>query len=322
MKKYIISIGVVILLFISYFIIDSLLFDGIKPKSINQNGFQANYFAKPNIKNKTAIILLGGSQWGNYWSEQFASKDFVGLSLPYTGNDNLPKLPEEIPLEYFKKAIIWLKKQPEVNPNKIIVMGASRNSELALILGSTFPKLINGVIAYSPSSVSWSNTVLPYNSDTIKASWKYKGYAIPYIPMNKISGENFSKINSLEYWTIGLKKQDYLENAIIKVEKINGPILLFSGKNDAVWPSSIMANMIEKRLYDNHFKYPCKNIQYENAGHLISRNPDSNSDTSERVGKMTINNKVYEFDFGGTMNGDNTAKKLAKVEVLNFINSL
>jgi len=203
MKKHIVSIGVVIFLFISYLIIDRLLFDGIKPRCINQNGFQANYFVKPHIINKTAIISLGGNQWGDYWSEQFASKNFVGLSLPYTGNNDLPKLPEEIPLEYFKKAIIWLKKQPEVNSNKIIIMGTSRNAELALILGSIFPELINGIIAYSPSSVSWSNTVLSYNSDNIKSSWTYNGIDIPYIPMNKITGNTSLKINTLEYWKIG-----------------------------------------------------------------------------------------------------------------------
>ena len=322
MKKVFISIGIILSLIIAFLVIDNILFDGIRPKKINENGFQANYFLKPNIKNKTAIVSLGGGQWGDYWSQQFAQKGYVGLSLPYKGNNDLPKLTEEIPLEYFENAIKWLKAQPEVNSKKIIVMGASRNSELALILGATFPELISGVIAYSPSAVSWSNTVLPYNSDTIKASWTYKGIDIPYVPMDKITGGTTSEINTLKYWEIGLSKHNYVKDALIKAEKINGPILLLSGKNDAVWPSSIMANMIDKRLHDNHFKYPHQNIQYENAGHLISGNPDSNSGTSERKGKMTINNKVYEFDFGGTINGDNTAKKLAKTEVLKFVSNL
>jgi dienelactone hydrolase len=322
MKKIFISIGIILSLVIAFLVIDNILFDGIRPKKINENGFQANYFLKPNIKNKTAIVSLGGGQWADYWSQQFAQNGYVGLSLPNKGNNDLPKLTEEIPLEYFENAIKWLKAQPEVNPKKIIVMGASRNSELALILGATFPELISGVIAYSPSAVSWSNTVLPYNSDTIKASWTYKGIDISYVPMDKIIEGTTSEINTLKYWKIGLSKHNYVKDALIKAEKINGPILLFSGKNDEVWPSSIMANMIEKRLYDNHFKHPYQNIQYENAGHLISGNPDSNSDTSERKGKMTINNKVYEFDFGGTINGDNTAKKLAKTEVLKFVSNL
>ena len=322
MKKFIVGIGVLILLVAVYLVIDSLLFDGFKPISINQNGFQANYFAKNTTINKTAIILIGGGQWGDYWGAQFANKGFVGLSLPYTRNKGLPKLPEEIPLEYFENAIKWLNEQPEVNPDKVLIMGASRNSELALIIASVFPELVSGVIAYAPSSVSWSNTVLPYNSDTIKASWTYKGEDIPYIPMDKITGNNSSEINTLEYWENGLKKQDHVSAATIKVERIKGPILLFSGKNDSVWPSSLMADMIEKRINDSNFKFDFNNIQYENAGHLISSNPDSDSDTSERMGKITIDGKVYEFAYGGTMNGDNKAKKLARIKVFEFIDKL
>ncbi len=322
MKKIFISIGITLSLIIAFLIIDNILFDGIRPKNINKNGFQANYFSKPNIKNKTAIISLGGGQWGDYWSQQFAQKDYVGLSLSYIGNDDLPKLTEEIPLEYFENAIKWLKAQPEVNPKKIIVLGASRNSELALVLGSTFPELISGVIAYSPSAVSWSNTVLPYNSDIVKASWTYKGIDIPYIPMDKITGSTSLEINTLKYWKTGLSKHNYVKDAIIKVEKTKGPILLLSGKNDGVWPSELMANMIENRLRENNFKYTYKNIQYENSGHLISRNPDSDTDTSERTGEINIDGKTYEYDFGGTMIGDNIAKKSAKIEVFRFINNL
>jgi len=322
MKKYIVGVGVLIVLVAVYLIIDSLLFDGFKPRAIKQNSFQAKYFAKNTTKNKAAIISLGGGQWGDYWGEQFANKGFVGLSLPYTGNEGLPKLPEEIPLEYFENAIKWLSAQPEVNPKKIIVMGASRNSELALIIASVFPELVSGVIAYAPSSVSWSNTVLPYNSNTLKASWTCKGKDIPYVPMDKILGDNSSKINTLEYWKNGLSKTDYVSQAAISVEKINGPILLLSGKDDMVWPSSMMADMIEQRIKEKNFQHSFQNIKFENAGHLISLNPDSDSDTSVRTGKITINGQDYEFAYGGTMDGDNKAKKLARIKVFEFIDKL
>ena len=166
--KYSILISTLVLLLIGYFIADNLLFDGIQPKIINESSFQANYFSKKDVTNKTTVVLIGGEQWGDYWSEQFAKNDMVGVSIPYIGKEGLPKLPEEIDLEYFEKAIHWLRKQPEVNPNKIVVMGASRNAELALIIAATFPETVSGVIAYAPSAVSWSNTVLPYNSNELK----------------------------------------------------------------------------------------------------------------------------------------------------------
>ena len=319
-RKYIISVGVISLLIAGYFIADSILFDGVKSRTINENGFQANYFAKNITEKKAAIVLIGGGQWGDYWGQEFASTGFVGLSLPYIGKEGLPKLPEEINLEYFEKALAWLAKQPEVDPDKIIVMGASRNAELSLVIASLFPKFVGGVIAYAPSSVSWSNTVLPYNSDDLKPSWKYQGKDIPYVPMNKISGNDSNKIETLEYWKSGLTKTDYVKQATIKVEKINGPILLLSGKDDKVWPSSLMADMIEQRIKESNFQHPFLNIKYENAGHLISSNPEINSDI--RTGSMNINGKDYEFEFGGTFEGDKKAKQDAKIKLMEFIENI
>ncbi len=319
-KKYIFGIGIIALLFVGYLIADNILFNGIKPKAINENGFQANYFVKDTIQSKTTVVLIGGGQWGDYWAQEFANKEMVGLSLPYTRKEGLPKLPEEIDLEYFENAIKWLGKQKEVDPNKIVIMGASRNAELALVIASTFPEIVSGVVAYAPSSVSWSNTVLPYNSNELKASWKYNGSDIPFIPMDKISGNDSGKIKMIDYWKNGLSKTDLVNKATIKVEKINGPILLFSGSDDKVWPSLIMANMIEKRLKENNFKHSFHNIKYENAGHLISNNPEGNSNF--RTGTINIDGKDYEYEFGGTNDGDFKAKKDAKIRLIEFIEKI
>jgi dienelactone hydrolase len=319
-KKYIIGIGIITFLLVGFLIVDSILFNGVKPRVVLENGFQANYFAKNITASKTAIILIGGGQWGDYWGQEFAKKGFVGLSLPYFRKEGLAQLPEEINLEYFESAIKWLAKQPEVDSEKIIVMGASRNAELSLIIGATFPKLVGGVIAYAPSSVSWSNTVLPYNSNVLKTSWKHQGDDIPYIPMDKISGNNSTKIETLEYWKNGLTKTDYVTKATIKVEKINGPILLFSGIDDMVWPSAFMADMIEQRINENDFEHGFQNIKYENSGHLISSHPEINS--TIRTGNMSISGKDYEFENGGTYEGDKKAKEDAKTRVMKLIESM
>lgn len=319
-RKYIFGIGIIAFLFVGFFIVDGFLFDGVKPKAINENGFQANYYAKTDTKRKAAIVLIGGGEWGDYWGQQFAKKGFVGLSIPYTQREGLPELPEEINLEYFEKALGWLQNQPAVDPDKIVLMGASRNAELALVIASIFPELVGGVVAYAPSSVSWSNTVLPYNSNILKPSWKYQGADIPYVPMDKIEGNASNKIETLEYWKSGLEKTGFVAQAAIKVENIDGPILLFSGSDDRVWPSTFMADMIEQRVNQHNFKHRFESVKYENAGHLISSNPEMTSDI--RTGKMNIDGKDYEYEFGGTKEGDQKAKKDATKRLMAFIENL
>ena len=199
-------------------------------------------------------------------------------------------------------------------------MGASRNAELALLVASLFPKRVNAVIAFAPSSVSWSNRVLPYNSNDLKPSWTYLGKDIPYVPMDKISVNDSHKIETLEYWKNGLAKTHFIAQATIKVEKISGPIILFSGNDDEVWPSSYMADMIEKRLVEYDFKHSVQNIKFDRAGHLISSHPETNPDN--RVGQIRINGKNYEFEYGGTPEGDEKARNIAKIKLMEFLEKI
>ena len=300
-----------------YWILDGLLFDGVRGRDITERGIQATYFAQPEIQQKPAIVIPGGGPGGEYWASEFAKQGWVGLSLPYYRQPGLPPLLEDIPLEYFETAIRWLGEQPEVDPDRIIVMGASRNAELSLLIASHFPDLVGGVIALAPSSVAWPNAVLPFNSDTLKPSWTFEGQDVPYLPMRKIQGPETSTIETLDYWMAGLQQVSGYPEAVIPVEQIAGPVLLLSGKDDQIWPSAFMSDMIEERLRAHDFPYAVENIQYEDAGHLISRNVETIS--SGRTGQMYIDGKAYAFEHGGSIEGDRAAIMQVREKIFSFV---
>ena len=205
-SKFIGTSIVILLLVIGYLVADHLLFDGVKMRTIQSNEFRGYYFAQEQSVNQPAVILLGGGNAGSYWGQELAKANYVGLSLPYMYEDGLPNVLEEIELDYFKKAILWLRDQKEVNPNSIILMGASRNAELALLLGAYFPDLVQGVIAYAPSSVSWPNTVMASHSEGLKASWLVQGKAIPFMPMAPFQAGKSDTVATLTYWQEALKQ--------------------------------------------------------------------------------------------------------------------
>ncbi|MEO0895990.1 MAG: acyl-CoA thioester hydrolase/BAAT C-terminal domain-containing protein, partial [Bacteroidota bacterium] len=62
---------------------------------------------------------------------------------------------------------------------------------------------------------------------------------------------------------------------------------------------------MEERLKVNNFSHDVENVQFENAGHLISRNLDYIS--KGREGQMYIGGKAYKFEYGGTIEGDKAA---------------
>jgi pimeloyl-ACP methyl ester carboxylesterase len=83
-----------------------------------------------------------------------ASRGHPALAVAYFGLPGLPATLTRIPLEYFATALRWLARQPGVNSDRIIVVGTSRGSEAAQLLGVHYPDLVHSVVALSPSSVA------------------------------------------------------------------------------------------------------------------------------------------------------------------------
>jgi dienelactone hydrolase len=67
-----------------------------------------------------------------------------------------------------------------------------------------------------------------------------------------------------------LKDRPAVERAVIPVERINGPILLASGTDDAIWPSSMMCERVVERLKQRHFAFSFQHSSYDGAGHLLA----------------------------------------------------
>jgi dienelactone hydrolase len=50
------------------------------------------------------------------------------------------------------------------------------------------------------------------------------------------------------------------------VEKINGAVLLVSGEDDQMWPSTYFSNLVMERLERNSFPHPYQHLSYPGAG--------------------------------------------------------
>jgi uncharacterized protein len=224
------------------------------------------YPAKGNIQN-VALILLGGSEGGlpNYYdTEKLTGLGYSCLVLGYFGTKSTPARLEMIPLEYFEKAITDLKSRLELKNKKIVVWGGSKGGELALLLASKF-KEISGVIAAVPSSVVFQGL-----GGKPVSSWSENGESIPFVPF---APYDYSKIINNQYvhvYKLSLEQTEHVQKAEIKVENINGPILLLAAKADSMWPSHQMAEMVIKRLDEHKFPYWYKLFSYVNAGHTLN----------------------------------------------------
>ena len=252
-------------------------------KEVTYNGLVADFFTDPSVKPSKAMIMLGGSEGGKSWSrikrpiELLVQRGYSVLSLAYFKSEGLPSSLEEIPLEYFEKAFDWLSSQEGIVPHEVALLGGSKGSEAALLLGSRYPQ-VKAVIAFSSSSVVWQG--IPSKrfdiGKDVKSSWSANGEGLPFLPYP-------SSIKKLDLILLRLRKMheeallntEGAKEATIQVERIQGAILLFSGERDRLWPATLMGEQIMSRLKAKGFDNPYEHIVFNSGHNGIVMNKDS-----------------------------------------------
>lgn len=229
-----------------------------------------------------AVLVLGGSEGGmrEDFAQALAGEGFAALTVAYFGSKGLPSSLMEIPLEYFASAMSWLEKQPEVKAEAIAVLGGSKGGELALVLAAAYPERIGAVVAYVPSGVVWQG-IPSHANDFRKAprsSWTREGRPVPFLPSAKPSFTETVKFLGFlvgrpgalrPLYERGLEDLEATADATIAVERIQGPVLLLSGSDDQVWPSTTLSEAVIRRLKEHNHPYPDEHLAYQGAGHLF-----------------------------------------------------
>ena len=251
---------------------------GVTREPIRRDGIVGTLFLPSDPGPHPAVMVVSGGGGGISEGRAaiLASHGYAALALGYFGVEGLPRGLVNIPLEYFERAIHWMRAQPWLGDRLLAVWGPSRGGELALLLGATFPD-INAVIAWVPSGVVFWPLGKPEPGDTRPpAAWTYRGQPLPYLQEGNSSSdpppvaERGKPVAYAPFYRGFLRDARAVERATIAVEKTRGPILLVSGSDDQMWPSSDLADIALRRLQAHRHPFPYRHLKYEGAGHLIS----------------------------------------------------
>jgi dienelactone hydrolase len=294
---------------------------GVHISTVSDDGLVGMYFRPEGDGPFPSVLVVGGSAGGFSGADTtaalLASRGFASLALAYFGLPGLPAGLAEVPLEYFAVGIHWLSARPEVK-GRVAVMGRSRGGELALLLAATFPQ-VGAVVAQSPSGVAWGSFGPGSGPDV--AAWTFAGRAVPWLPSEEgPAWEEVYKSRPL-VCTPGvladLSDVEAVRRAEIEIERATCPILMISGEDDALWPSTTMTELVEKRAQRLGFIHSLVHLRFPDAGHLCSLPPGR---PSPLVSEHPVDHELLAF--GGSREGNAASQAKSWSETLTFLNDV
>ncbi len=230
---------------------------------VREEGLVGTYFA---ADADAAIIILGGSSGGvkEDRARHLAAMGFSVFALSYFASEHLPHLLKNIPLEYFERAIAYVRKQKGIQ--SVGIWGISRGTEAALLMGSLHPSWIQAIALHVPNCAVYG----AFDSADSPA-WTFRGKPIlPSAPFMMSAmegrGEELDPLRLTPSFLRGMQEDRFVQSEI-PVEKIRCPLLLISGEDDEMWPSAPFCRRIKDRLARHQTPIECTHFSYPRVGH-------------------------------------------------------
>jgi dienelactone hydrolase len=284
---------------------------GVDATQVNE-GTRIGTLARPaggGTKKRGAVLAFGGSEGtsstGEFFAYYFAQLGYVSFGVGYFGEPGLSPYLERVPLEVLQDDLEFLASQPDVDPERIAVLGGSRGGELALLLGAHYPDLVSAVVAQVPSGYVWGAT-----SGEPVTGWTFAGADVPFVPSSGALADTYYEDGELYYVStpafladIEAATPEELDAATTRAELTDGPVLLLAGEGDNLWPSCVLADVAFARLEaSGHVEtHGDESYCFPSAGHFIAFPP----------GSSTLDSTAYYhpgydvwFDVGGTPAGN------------------
>jgi pimeloyl-ACP methyl ester carboxylesterase len=232
----------------------------------------------PQAPCRVCVVALSGSGGGlshRPTAIALARAGVPAVALAYFGLPGLPRHLAEIPLEYFARAVAWVRAQPALRDGGLVVMGASRGAELALQLAATYGDFA-ACIATSPSSVRWGSVGRDAPAWTLDGKPLPRVLARPEAPAPRATvWDGRTYLIHRDGFVHHLTDNASVDAAAIAVERIRGPLLLFAGEGDDLWPSALFADRIVAHAHAHTHGRGAAGagtvtaVKYPDVGHII-----------------------------------------------------
>lgn len=253
---------------------------GVTRREIREDGLVGTLFTPAGPGPHPGVVVLNGSGGGinEPRGALYASHGYQAFALGYFKAPGLSPFITETPLEYLETGLRWAHRELQPKDGFVAVSGQSRGGELALLLGATFPDLVSAVIAYVPGAMvhGAQGAGDPARGGWQGVTWTRDGIPLPHLWQDNAAvhwhpwaGDAPPSRHHSVFFE-GLKDRALAERARIPVERIAGPVLLVSGRDDRAWPSSLYSRMVVSTLSRHGHRHLVRHLDFDDAGHAIN----------------------------------------------------
>lgn len=270
-----------------------------------KDGFYGTYYENPNGAD-CAVIGLFGDDPNDYMAKcgaKWLHKNGVNVLCMSPGKKNYSHV--NYPLERIETAIKWLKNN---GIRKVGIMGMSTAGMDAVVAAAYFED-ITLTVGLTPSDFVWQGFEQG-DKDGCKewpipgaSTLSWKGEPLPYMPFvyehpvywQKIQEEtkgsgDFERSTWL--FIDSEKARPHTEEEMIKVERIQGKLILVAAEDDSFWEAGKYVRRMEKRLAERPHTCDCEALVYEHGTHFVL--PESMLRTALPVGLKFVLKFVFK----------------------------
>ena len=249
---------------------------------IETDGFYGAYWKREKVSDCAIIAMLGDDP------EDYMARSAVkwllklGLNVMTMSPGKKDYGHHNYPLERVETAIQWLKNHGN---KKVGIAGASTTGTLALTAASFFPDLTL-TIAMTPSDFIWQG-FMQGKKDGCKewpipgeSLFSWKGEPLPYMTFcyqhpqywQVVAAETKkagAMLSSRKLFDDSEKAHPITEAETIKIEKIQGKLMLIGADDDVLWDAGKYIRRMEKRLSEKPHTCQVEAVVYKHGTHFV-----------------------------------------------------
>ena len=234
-------------------------------------------FTPPGPGPHPLVVYMNGSSGGVNAPRAalFASRGYQCLALAIFNYEGRPRYLNDMPLEYFERALQWARRSLQPRDGFVALSGISRGGEMSLLVASHYPDLVSAVMAYVPSCVT-HGVVSAGAPDSGRDAqvWTRGGQALPHLWQENRHADwsaayaTEPPYRQLHAFLSAARDTQAFERSRIAIERYPGPVMLISASDDGFWPSTAYSEIMV-RWRQAAGNLPTHHYVCEGAGHHV-----------------------------------------------------